>query len=206
MPRRKFCPKCRKAKTLSHFGRDKHCSDGLKIWCKSCRKISRAAHYRKNRKRILAQTRAWQRANPEAVARIFRAYCKRHPEKRAELSRDWIAANRDYWVARRSRYNRQFREKFPEKIKAREHTKRVKRLGAAGRYTASDIKRLLKEQNRRCVYCSESLCDGYHVDHKIPLVRGGTNWPYNIHLTCGPCNQRKRHRTHDEFLRIIYQT
>lgn len=34
----KYCSKCKAAKTLDQFGKDSGQSDGLKTWCKACRK------------------------------------------------------------------------------------------------------------------------------------------------------------------------
>lgn len=40
-----------------------------------------------------------------------------------------------------------------------------------------------------------------HVDHIKALARGGSNWPSNLQLTCGPCNNRKRAIDPIEFAR-----
>lgn len=40
-----------------------------------------------------------------------------------------------------------------------------------------------------CQYCGSE--DRLHVDHKIPLSRGGTNLFENLITACGPCNQSK---------------
>lgn len=39
--------------------------------------------------------------------------------------------------------------------------------------------------------CGASLKDGFHRDHRVPLVAGGSNDITNIDLLCGPCNLRK---------------
>jgi 5-methylcytosine-specific restriction endonuclease McrA len=38
-----------------------------------------------------------------------------------------------------------------------------------------------------------------HLDHLIPLVRGGSDNPNNIAFACALCNWRKHARTPEEF-------
>ncbi|MGP0054591.1 MAG: HNH endonuclease [Steroidobacteraceae bacterium] len=39
--------------------------------------------------------------------------------------------------------------------------------------------------------CGRSLHLGFHVDHVVPLARGGTNWPANLALLAPVCNRKK---------------
>jgi 5-methylcytosine-specific restriction endonuclease McrA len=63
-----------------------------------------------------------------------------------------------------------------------------------------DIGKLLCAQDARCAYCNKPLHDAYHIDHKQPIAKGGTNELSNLHLTCPRCNMRKGAMTHEEFL------
>jgi 5-methylcytosine-specific restriction endonuclease McrA len=101
-------------------------------------------------------------------------------------NRQWKAANKDKADAATSRWL----QANPESRKAITDRYRAKRADAVGTYSAADVKRVLKEQGRQCFYCSAKLTL-YHVDHFIPLSRGGTNWPDNIVASCGPCNVEK---------------
>lgn len=84
----------------------------------------------------------------------------------------------------------------------REHNRiSVHNRRAAGKMPGRfDIGRMLCEQDARCAYCGDLLSNGYHIDHKTPVSRGGTNGPENLHLTCAKCNLRKGTMTHEEFL------
>ena len=58
---------------------------------------------------------------------------------------------------------------------------------------------MLCAQDARCTYCG-TLLAAYHIDHKTPLRRGGTNDMENLQLLCPTCNMSKGTKTHDEFL------
>lgn len=54
------------------------------------------------------------------------------------------------------------------------------------------ILELYREQNGLCALCGASLeLDNCHVDHKIPVSRGGGNELENLQLTHRFCNQSK---------------
>jgi 5-methylcytosine-specific restriction endonuclease McrA len=62
---------------------------------------------------------------------------------------------------------------------------------AEGTHTAQDVKSIYDGQGGDCVYCGADLSEGYHVDHIMPLVLGGSNWPNNLQCLCPTCNLRK---------------
>jgi 5-methylcytosine-specific restriction endonuclease McrA len=83
------------------------------------------------------------------------------------------------------------------------HIRRARELGAEGSFTLDEIKALLQHQRGKCVYCARSIRKDYHVDHRVALARGGSNWISNIQLTCGPCNRRKGATDPIEYARRI---
>lgn len=54
----------------------------------------------------------------------------------------------------------------------------------------------------RCAYCGRSLKrHGFHVDHRWPLSKGGTNRRGNLQPLCAQCNLRKGDRI--PWLRLV---
>lgn len=52
----------------------------------------------------------------------------------------------------------------------------------------------------RCAYCGKLLVwNTFHIDHVLPLRRGGTNAYANLLASCPPCNMTKKSRTPEEF-------
>ena len=68
-----------------------------------------------------------------------------------------------------------------------------------GEYTRHDINRQLESQMGRCWWCGAQCKKQYHIDHLIPLDRGGHNNPSNIVISCPHCNLSKSDKLPDEF-------
>jgi 5-methylcytosine-specific restriction endonuclease McrA len=47
------------------------------------------------------------------------------------------------------------------------------------------------------------LSDQFHIDHKTPISRGGSNDIGNLQILCPTCNMKKGAKTHDEYMRIL---
>lgn len=52
---------------------------------------------------------------------------------------------------------------------------------------------ILKRDNYRCQLCGSSADDGarLHVDHRVPLAKGGSNLDDNLWTLCEQCNLGK---------------
>lgn len=173
------------------------------LTCMDCDREQHRATYdpEKNRE----SGRRWREANREKVAADKREY-GRTPEAKAYRAA-WYAANRERIIEkRRAEYPtrrganiasaKAWAEANPEK--AREHfrmarrKRRARAKDAGGTHTAADLASILKAQGNRCAYCRCSLARAEkHVDHVIPLARGGSNGRENLQYLCRPCNQSK---------------
>ena len=69
--------------------------------------------------------------------------------------------------------------------------RRARKRKADGSHTAADIQQLLVLQKSKCAVCHANIANGYHVDHVIPLVSGGSNNKDNLQLLCSTCNLSK---------------
>lgn len=142
-----------------------------------------------HREEILAKMKAARDADPETARERERA---RYAANAAHICRrkaKWRAAHVGTERARYKRYRDNNREKVRFYWKARSHRKR----GASGTFTATDISTLMSLQNSKCAHpwCRVSLKAGHHIDHVMPLARGGTNDRRNLQLLCPPCNLKK---------------
>lgn len=78
--------------------------------------------------------------------------------------------------------------------------RKATRLKAEGSHTIEDIHQLLEAQGCSC-WCGVSFfVVNPTIDHKIPLSRGGSNWPTNLQMLCQPCNDSKGSKTMEEWV------
>lgn len=139
---------------------------------------------------ISVHGRAYYEDNKERVAVRGRAYREANRERITVTSKVWKSANRDKLLVYYSDY-------------------KARKTGASGTFAEEDIVRMRIEQGNCCYYCCVSFdIEPETVDHKQPLSRGGSNWPENLCLACGPCNFSKCNKTEAEFwgyLKLIGQ-
>ena len=57
-----------------------------------------------------------------------------------------------------------------------------------------EIGRLLNRQLGKCAYCPKDIRSRYHIDHIVPLSRGGVHSIGNIALACPSCNCSKKNQ------------
>jgi 5-methylcytosine-specific restriction endonuclease McrA len=63
--------------------------------------------------------------------------------------------------------------------------------------------KLLKRDGRKCFYCKKRLGSSFHIDHKVPVNRGGRSEMANYVLACMQCNQEKHAKTIGEYRRWL---
>lgn len=196
----KRCSKCGEMKpaTAEFFTRNKNAPDGLASQCKECR----AAYYAANRKRIIEAAHIWYIANRERRKKYDRAYSAANSNRIVERIRKWREANPERYVENNraryeankeqvAKYSRAYRKEHPEVDRAHGLRRRALKRDAEGAHTATDIQAQYKRQNGKCYYCGQKVGKNYHVDHIVPLSRGGSNGPENLVIACPTCNLRK---------------
>jgi hypothetical protein len=67
-------------------------------------------------------------------------------------------------------------------------------------YRREDVVRdMYKSQKGKCWWCERDLLGIYHVDHRVPLAKGGPDEPGNLCLACPDCNSKKSDKMPHEF-------
>ena len=62
------------------------------------------------------------------------------------------------------------------------------------------IKDILDSSSGKCAYCGKDCEGNYHIDHILPVSRGGSNDRENLCLSCPNCNWSKNDKTAEEFM------
>jgi 5-methylcytosine-specific restriction endonuclease McrA len=151
---------------------------------------------------------AWRSANPEKVLRYGREWREKNPERAKEASRRYESQNRDKRNAKtrasyarhrdaRLAYTRQYWKDRPEEACRHAALRRGRKRNAEGFYRSSHADAILDMQHGHCAYCDET--ERLHLDHVIPLTRGGSNYPWNLQWLCAHHNISKGNKTDAEY-------
>lgn len=169
----KTCSKCQVSKPLADFGRHSQTRDGLKSRCRTCN---------------AAEARDYAAVNAEQVrAARAAAYVASAAKIKARTSA-YFQANKAKALAARKRY----RDSNPDVARRANRKRRALKIGSDGVLSLGIERRLLGLQRHRCVNCAADLRQvGYHLDHILPLSKGGANQDSNTQLLCPTCNLSK---------------
>ncbi len=123
-------------------------------------------------------------------------YYADNKEKKKISSERWRRENREY----AAKLSAEWFATHPGKRIEYKKNRRARKSGAEGKFTCEDISRIRKSQKDKCACCGIKMNGKGSVDHIVALSKGGTNWPSNIQLLCGPCNSSKHARDPIEFM------
>ena len=165
----KRCPSCKEVKplTIDFFSKDSSKKHGLRSVCKTCE---------------AAKIRQWRENNPELNSIMNRASHKRrrmrNPQRMREQQKATERRHPEVVKRRQDRYNKSEHGRLVRRASFKRYMAR--KFKANGTHTAEDIQRQYKRQDGRCYYCGQNVGKVYHVDHVVPLSRGGSNDPDNL--------------------------
>lgn len=191
------CSRCKEVfpETLQYFQHTiRRRGENLTSACKMCLSKSKKARYQ---------------ANIEEARLYARKQYVKHKDRRTASSRARYAANPLSYREKRLRYlskpgakQRQYehiyeyyrrpgiQERRREYMRAYGHNRRVLIRNKGRTLTAKDVQQQYKAQKGKCYWCGKKL-EKYHIDHIVPVSRGGSNEPSNVVLACPTCNHRK---------------
>ena len=204
----KTCNCCKITKPLTEFSIKKSTKDGYYGFCKQCKaekdkeyrivnkaklKDKQAAKYKDNKEAILEKRRKrYQEATPEMV------------EKRKEVKRKYTQNAPEEVKQRKKEYDKKYFASEAGKITTMKsvHKRRAQKVSSEdGTVTSQALDKLKEEQDYKCKYCGSALdfsAKGQvHLDHIIPLSKGGAHSITNVVWSCASCNLKKSNKLID---------
>lgn len=158
----RFCPKCQTDTKRDARGE-----------CQPC-KTRRAAKYRAaHATKVKAGIAAWRVANKSKANASSTSWAAAHPERIRASASAWKKAN-------------------PSIVRIHNHNRRSRIKDSGGILSKDLIEKLFVLQKGRCPCCRQPLGDDYHLDHKMPLILGGSNTDDNMQLMRAGCNLQKQ--------------
>lgn len=182
-------------------------NDKKRAWSKANRHLLRpneAVYRETNRARLRQYQATWRENNLESIKAHRKEYLIKNRERKKLLDKLWAQSNKDKVNAASRRYRANNPEKVAhiKKVQAMRHPETLKnnqlrrraRIADNGVYlvTKKDIARIIAQA---CVYCGAKA---EHIDHVIPIAKGGAHKVGNLVAACQSCNQRKS----DKFLSV----
>jgi hypothetical protein len=161
----KECSKCKQTKPFAEFSPDKRVPSGCQSRCKMC----------------MAENRRIKHSlNPKHFRKLVADSVKRNYKKTLER-------------------NNKYRDNNPEKVavwKKKDRITNKVRVNAdnamrRAKITTSITPEIKQIYALRDFYCSMSLGESFHVDHYIPLAKGGLHIAHNLRVIPAICNLRK---------------
>jgi 5-methylcytosine-specific restriction endonuclease McrA len=168
----KICTKCgaENPATRKFFRSHVGHSDGLTSACIECERKRDTSRVRDPEEARARSARYNERHRELVNARELRRYYSR-PARRAYLL-EWSRAHPDVGAAK-------------------SRNRKARKNAADGSHSAVDVRVQYVRQKGRCYWCHKKVGHSYHVDHVMPIVKGGSNGPENIVIACPFCNESK---------------
>jgi 5-methylcytosine-specific restriction endonuclease McrA len=159
-------------------------------------------------------------------------YRRTHRNERIKSSREWREKNKKItyenlknWTIKHPNYFKCWKKEWRHKTgrskkyqnglsKTREYTiainHRRRMLFKKGGDLSVQTVQMIYEDNIKkygtltCYLCLQPILFGKdNLEHKIPLIRGGTNERKNLDIACQRCNNKKYNRTEIEYRQIL---
>ena len=177
----KACKKCNLVKELDEFYKQKRMRDGHKNVCKVC-DIKNAREWQSKHPERYRQNKSnWQRSEQGRVS-AKRTRERMGVEYNRARQEAWRQANREYDLARKREYALQSGN---AKRRMRERQQFIEPVDAQVVY---------EMHGGMCGICKgfiDLTKTGFHVDHVVPLAKGGVHGYINTQPAHPQCNLRK---------------
>jgi 5-methylcytosine-specific restriction endonuclease McrA len=132
---------------------------------------SGSKYYYSNKAKIRAKEARWRASNPEQSRARSRYYYR----------------NTD--LAVRKARSSEYKKLNHDKIRAHLRNRKARKRGCNGKCSAVQAQSRIEFYGGTCAYCTNAPYE--HLDHVVPLARGGTGWPANLRPACAKCNMSK---------------
>ena len=182
---KKRCTKCKILKTLEEFDRCSSCKNGRRERCKECRKTE----YQDNREEIIKRAKINYIKNKPKIQKYKKEYAQKNKTKLSKKLKKYYKENKDRLRENGKKYYQKNKDLF---LIASRKRKALKKSSSDGTITKSSLEELLQKQNNKCHHCGCELDETKHLDHYIPLSKGGIDSIINVVWSCARCNLTKQ--------------
>jgi len=168
-------------------------------------KIKKKEYYESNKESCLNNKKEYYEKNREDICNKVKEYYKNNKNKINEYSSNYNKQNSQKIKAKRKEYTLKNKDKIKEQrqkymlsdsyriVRKKEKQNRRAKL-KEHRISTIELKKFLNDKDS-CYWCDAKIDKkipySYHLDHYVPLSKGGLNTIDNIVLSCPTCNMSK---------------
>jgi len=177
----------------------------------------------KNKELVVIRRRLFQIENSNRLAKKLRERYANNKDKYIQKSKEFREKNQEKVAT----WQRNYQQKNSDKIKESQKQWRSTPSGKAARF-ASESKRRARKMSAlinngseikawakswkslefvNCHWCGCVITPNEcHADHVMPLSKGGAHCVANLVISCQPCNNRKKDKHPDKWIKEISKT
>ena len=159
-------------------------------------------HYKAHREQVLARVTEYCKEHKEDKRIYNDQYCELNKDRirlrkaeYREINKEQIKARKAKYYATHKKQTRTYAKEHQAERTACQAARKALILGATIGNLAEIAwiyKRAKEAPKVRCYLCGELIPVGHrHVDHIIPLSKGGKHQPSNLAVACDKCNESK---------------
>lgn len=168
------------------------------VRCGSCKKLYADAYNKANAEKIKSYVSEWYLLNKEVVNKRSAKYYSENKSKIDEKTSAWQKSN----PLKCREYSSKWRSENPLSTRITNQNRRGRIVAAGGILSKGLANKLFKLQKGKCACCKDDLGDNYHLDHIVPLSKGGSNKDENMQLLTQRCNLQKGNKDPIEFMQL----
>jgi len=165
-------------------------------------------YYAKNRIERNNQSRKYYKNNIENIKQLKKIYYKKNHDKITKYKKKYYKKNANKIYNKTKEYRN---TEIGRLVKIRSENKRryLKKHLSDGTIPGElsypltvELQELLEKQDYRCNNCQCDISDKKHLDHHVPLSKGGTHSINNVVWLCPKCNLSKSNKMPDTLLLV----
>lgn len=188
----KHCTKCKQDKDVNDFSKNKSKPDGRATECKLCVKQYNTKYREEHKNENREYLKEYRQVNKLSLDEKKKEYVANNKVSHLKRQHNWYIKNVDTIKARTSQYQKDHPEQYQmynNRRLARKKTVVVEKF---------DHQDIISKYGSKCVYCGRAFT---HIDHYVPLSKGGSHTLENVRPSCEMCNLTKSNKLPEDFLK-----
>lgn len=188
----KICNVCKLIQPISYFTKDNYQLTGSSKLCKACQ----SQYYQNNKDVILNRNLQSQRKYKLKNNLRKITWAIKNKYKVIKTNQNYYKRNIDKITA----YNKKWAKENVLAARNKGHRYRVrKRNNTIHSFTKQQLIQRISVFGFMCAYCGGNFD---HIDHVIPISKGGPHCLANLRPACKKCNQEKHNKSLNEWLKL----